>query len=403
MGEAMGANPDGPGDPAARALVLAPVGRDAAVLCRLLMQDGIAAEPCHDPGDLAARLREGAGVVVLTAEALADPSAAALVRVLAEQAPWSDLPVLLLDGGTRAEVVRALGHVTVLPRPARALAVVTAVRSALRARRRQYEVRDLLAQLEDAQAGLERRVEERTAELRLAQERALQAERLAAIGQTITTLAHEGRNALQRAHACLARLGWRLEGRPEELDLAGRTQHALEDLQRLFDDIRNFAAPIRLDLRPCDLGRVWRDTWSQFAALHSGRDLMFEEETAGHDLDCDADPFRLAQVFTNLFANALDACPDPVRVVVSCREARLGDRPALRVCVRDNGPGFTPEQRRQAFEAFYTTKAKGTGLGMAIVKRLVEAHGGSIAIEESAGGAAIGLTLPRQRGGAGPS
>lgn len=239
-------------------------------------------------------------------------------------------------------------------------------------------------------------------ELRRAHERAVQAERLAAIGQAITTLAHEGRNALQRAHACLSRLGMRLEGKPEAVDLAGRTQQALEDLQRLFDDIRSYASPIVLDVRACDLGDLWREAWSLVLVRYPGRDAGLEEDLDETTLACDADQFRLGLVFANLFANALDACPDPVRVVVVCRGALLGDRPALRVTVRDNGPGFNPEQRRHAFEPFRTTKAKGTGLGLAIVKRIVDAHGGTIAIDDSPDGAAITLTLPLQQIGTTP-
>ncbi len=252
--------------------------------------------------------------------------------------------------------------------------------------------------LREARDELERRVAERTAELVRSQERALQAGRLAAIGQTVTALAHEGRNALQRAHANLSRLGWKLDGRPEELDLLGRARQALDDLQRLFDDIRNYAAPIHPDFQACDLGQVWRDAWAQVVAGRAGRDARLEEETGGLSLACEADPFRLGQVFTNLLANALEACPDPVRVVVSCRDARLGGRPAVTVCVRDNGPGFSDEQRRRAFEPFQTTKPTGTGLGMAIAKRVVEAHGGCIALAETTGrGAEVVITLPRQK------
>jgi signal transduction histidine kinase len=80
--------------------------------------------------------------------------------------------------------------------------------------------------------------------------------------------------------------------------------------------------------------------------------------------------------------------------VVCCARAAPADAPALRVSVRDNGPGLTAEQRRLIFEPFYTTKARGMGLGMAIAKRIVEAHGGRI--EVGAGpGAEIVLTLPR--------
>ncbi len=95
--------------------------------------------------------------------------------------------------------------------------------------------------------------------------------------------------------------------------------------------------------------------------------------------------------------NALAACPDPVRVIISCREADVRGEPALRVAVRDNGPGLTAEQRQNLFAPFYTTKPGGTGLGMAIAQRLVEAHGGQIAPGEGGPGAEIVLTLPRKR------
>jgi signal transduction histidine kinase len=369
-----------------RVLVLAPAGRDAEVLCRLLAGDGIPAEACRDLADLASRLRDGAGALLLTEEALARQSATELTLALEGQPPWSDLPVLLLDGG---RVAPPLPNVTVLPRPARALAVLTAVRSALRARRRQYEVRD-------AQAGLEERVRERTAELVASQGRALQAERLAAIGQTVTALAHEGRNALQRIGGCLGRLGMRLEDRPDETALVGRGQQAVADLERLFDDVRSYAAPVVLQRKSCDLAAVWREAWDRLADRRAQRDARVEEAAGTDGLPCDADPFRLGQVFLNLFANALDACTDPVVVRVTCSEAELGGRPALRVSVRDNGPGFPQEHKARLFEPFLTTKPTGTGLGMAICRRLIEAHGGTI--EAGAGpGAEVVITLPRER------
>jgi two-component system sensor kinase FixL len=69
----------------------------------------------------------------------------------------------------------------------------------------------------------------------------------------------------------------------------------------------------------------------------------------------------------------------------------------LRVAVRDNGPGLGPEQRQRIFDPFYTTKTRGTGLGMAIAKRIVEAHGGRIAVGEGrAAGAEIIILLPRE-------
>src|SRR5262249_31868393 len=85
-----------------------------------------------------------------------------------------------------------------------------------------------------------------------------------------------------------------------------------------------------------------------------------------------------------ILENALAACRDPVQITIGCAETVLRGRPALRIVVRDNGPGLTPEQQQRIFEPFYTTKTKGTGLGMAIAKRIVEAHGGQIAVRHLA-------------------
>src|SRR5207245_6696807 len=108
------------------------------------------------------------------------------------------------------------------------------------------------------------------------------------------------------------------------------------------------------------------------------------------------DPFRMQQVFRNILENALAACKDPVVITILCCAASVKGRPGLKVTVRDNGPGLTPDQRQRIFEPFFTTKTKGTGLGMAIAKRIVELHGGRIAVGEGAGrGAEILITLPR--------
>src|SRR6185312_6507792 len=99
----------------------------------------------------------------------------------------------------------------------------------------------------------------------------------------------------------------------------------------------------------------WREVWSRVMARSPDRDARLEEEADGLDPTCEADPYRLGQVFANLFTNALEACPDPVRVVVGCREVSLNDRPAVQISVQDNGPGFNPEQRQRALEPFFTT------------------------------------------------
>ena len=232
-------------------------------------------------------------------------------------------------------------------------------------------------------------------ELKEAQGRAVQAERLAAIGQMVTGLAHESRNALQRSQACLEMLAYRLEDRPEALDLAAGIQAAHDDLQRLYEEVRCYAAPMTIERHECRLGDVLRGAWGHLEWSLRGRDARLVE--AGEvDDRCLADGPRLAQVFRNILDNSIAACHDPVVVAAEWSRVDLGDRPAVRVALRDNGPGLSPEQRRNLFEPFYTTKTQGTGLGMAIARRIVEAHGGSIAAGVDGGyGAEIVITLPR--------
>jgi signal transduction histidine kinase len=230
--------------------------------------------------------------------------------------------------------------------------------------------------------------------LKQAQERTLQAERLAAIGQMVTGLAHESGNALARSQACLEMLALEVQDRPEALGLLGRVSKAQDHLQQLYDEVRNYAAPLRLEREPWAVDAVWRQAWANLAVRRQGRDARLHEVCAGVDLCCSVDAFRLEQVFRNVFENSLAACRDPVEVTIRCAEASLDGRPALQVSVRDNGPGLSAEQRRRIFEPFYTTKTKGTGLGMAIAARIAEAHGGRIAVGPGPG-AEILLTLPR--------
>jgi C4-dicarboxylate-specific signal transduction histidine kinase len=243
-------------------------------------------------------------------------------------------------------------------------------------------------------------VERRRAEqeLQRAQEKLVQAERLAAIGQMMAGLAHESGNALARSQSCLEMLSWEVEDRPEALDLIRRIQQAQDHLKQLYEEVRGYAAPLKLEREPWSLSAVWRQAWDNLTVLRRGRDATLQEETTGVDLVCSVDQFRLGQVFRNILENALAACRDPVRITVRCTDTELEGRPAVQVAVRDNGPGLTPEQRERIFDPFFTTKTRGTGLGMAIARRIVEAHGGQIAVglDPSATGAEILITLPRE-------
>jgi PAS domain S-box-containing protein len=240
-------------------------------------------------------------------------------------------------------------------------------------------------------------------DLKQAQDRTLQAERLAAIGQMMAGLAHESGNALQRSQACLEMLALDVQDRPDALNLVSRIQNAQNHLQQLYDEVRNYAAPLKLERQTASVAGTWRLAWANLSMLRQGRQTSLREQCEGVEVRCCIDPFRLEQIFRNILENALAACRDPVEIVVQCSETTLSGQPALRVAVRDNGPGLSTEQQKRIFEPFFTTKTKGTGLGMAIAKRIVEAHGGQLSVGNvslgcapaAVHGAEIVIILPR--------
>lgn len=242
-------------------------------------------------------------------------------------------------------------------------------------------------------------------EKKMAEQRLLQAERLAAIGQMVTGLAHECRNALQRTHACLEMLEMEVAEQPRSLDLVQRIMQAQNEIQRLFDEVSNFAKPQRLEITEVELPRVWREAWTLLSEQRAGRDAKLRESfidlestpAAEHStsrISCPGDHFRLTQVFRNLFENSLAAAADPVEIQIECRPGRQKDQPIWEIRVRDNGPGLTEEQQKRIFEPFYTTKSKGTGLGMPIARRIIEAHGGTLTSGAAGPGAEFLITLP---------
>lgn len=240
----------------------------------------------------------------------------------------------------------------------------------------------------------------RIVEWREGKQRVAQAERLAAIGQMLTVLSHESRNDLQLAMSCLELLALEARGQPETLALVKRIRLAHDHLLQLYDDLRGYAAPVQLRRERCDIGSIVHQAWSSLLLQRQGRDVRFNAKQGGEPLDWSVDPSRLEQVFRNILENALAACADPVEITCQISEApiseaMLGGRRMARIMFSDNGPGLTAEQQRKIFDPFYTTKSKGTGLGMTISKQIVEAHGGEIRVERLPGrGAKFVITLP---------
>ena len=233
--------------------------------------------------------------------------------------------------------------------------------------------------------------------LRKAEERIVQSERLAAIGQMVTGLAHESRNAFQRSQACLDMLALEVGDRPEAGALVEKIQKALDHLHHLYEEVRDYAAPIQLSRHETDLGDLWRETWAHLELVRHGKDVRLYERNVGIDLVCAVDRHAFEQVFRNVLENAIAACLEPGEITITCNATRLDGRPAVELQVSDNGPGIKLGMRDQIFDPFFTTKTKGTGLGLAIVKRLIVAHGGTIEVDDSpSGGALMVIRVPRK-------
>lgn len=227
-------------------------------------------------------------------------------------------------------------------------------------------------------------------ELKQAEEHIIAQERLAAIGQMVTGLAHESRNALQRARASLDVL--ELDAHTDSRKLIIQAQSALNELQTLYEEVRHYAAPIILDKSKCDLLKLCRLTWAQLELDQSEQNVELVIESETESLNCECDHLRLRQVLRNVFENSLAVSPAGMNIQIRVHVDPIG---MLQLIIRDHGPGFSPEQLENIFNPFYTTKTKGTGLGMAISKRIIDAHGGQIQAKNSdSGGAEIHISLP---------
>jgi len=228
-------------------------------------------------------------------------------------------------------------------------------------------------------------------------EKLVQSERLAAIGEAMTGLAHESRNALQRSQAQLELLAAELGGQPDQLALVAQIQKAQNQLHQLYEEVRQYAAPLRLELQTVDIEELLYEVWEHLDGVRRARQAKLTFHATGGRAECPADRFMLGQVFRNILENALAACPDPAEIHVECEVTSGHGASTLRIDFVDNGPGLSAVQRQRIFEPFYTTKTRGTGLGMTLSQRIIQAHSGSIQVGEGPGGVVI-IELPRAAG-----
>ncbi|HEY0375860.1 MAG TPA: ATP-binding protein [Pyrinomonadaceae bacterium] len=401
-----------------RILILAPTGRDAALTARFLDESGLPWEICGSIEELCQQLLDGAGLISLTGEALTPAALLCLAEALAGQPAWADVPVVLLTSGggnepANAEAIAGLseaGNVTLIERPMRVATLLSAFKSALRARRRQYEVRDYLIKEEVSKEALRRSeeqlrvaLEERERLLVREREARAEAEESSRLkDEFLATVSHELRTPLT------AVLGWThllRDGRLDEkaaahaLETVERNAHAQQQLvEDLLDVSRIITGKLRLDVRRVAPATFIEAAIEAVLPAAKAKGIVLEKLLPPGAAVIEGDPARLQQVVWNLISNAIKFTPKGGRVEVRLESA--GSH--VEIFVSDTGDGISREFLPFVFDRFRqadgTTSRRygGLGLGLSIVRHLVELHGGTVHAE-SAGegqGATFAVRLP---------
>jgi two-component system sensor histidine kinase PilS (NtrC family) len=224
-------------------------------------------------------------------------------------------------------------------------------------------------------------------QLRAMEERVARTERLADLGGVASGLAHELRNPLAAMMGALDLLHRAPNLRGEDRRLMEIALREASRLEQLVTDFLDFARPTPARRVPCDLAPLLQETLEVFSHDRASGVVM-ERELAPAPAYCD--PGQMKQVIWNLLRNAAEAVAErPAGGQGGRVRAACGADPAgAWFSVEDDGPGIAPADRTKVFLPFFTTKREGTGLGLSTVHRIVDAHGGSVAIEAAEGGGA---------------
>lgn len=409
-----------------RAIILAPLGRDSQIALMMLNEAGYDGVISRDLPGLCSELEHGAGLLLISSEALLGGDLDPLLGFIEQQPAWSDLPIVLLTyhGGPEqnpaSRLGPQLGNVTFLERPFHPVTLISLVTTALRGRRRQYEARDRLIDLSQSELRLqttletlEQQVEERTAQLRHNEEALRQSQKMEAVGQLTGGIAHDFNNMLTGIIGSLELLRRRLaRGRTEDLDslidlgvtsanrAAGLTHRLLAFSRRQSLDSK----PVQMNALVTSMGELLQRSINESIQL----DMQLSDQL----WVAEADPNQLESALLNLVLNARDAMPDGGQLVVNTFNQHLdqgfteahgnlqsGDYVVL--SVTDTGCGMPQSTMNRAFDPFFTTKpiGQGTGLGLSMIYGFSKQSGGHVTIQsEVDNGTTVNLYLPRYMG-----
>ena len=382
-----------------RILLLVPTRRDAQITSSLLSKAGLSCIVCNDITHLAREIAAGAGAILLTEEVLADQKFQEIVNAVNQQQGWSDLPVIMLMAGATesaisANALAALSNVTLIDRPAAVRSMLSAVQAALRSRHRQYQIREQLETIRTAK-------EERQSLLDSERAARQDAERASRVkDEFLATLSHELRTPLT------AIFGWvqLMKATPGNADTTGKAVEALDRniriQQKLIEDLldvsRIISGKIILDVHRLDLDEVIDAALESVMPSIKAKEIRIERDPGDPSARyVKADRARLQQVLWNLLTNAVKFTPKGGKILLSKR--RMQGHVELRVT--DTGEGIPPEFLPHLFERFAqangsTTRVHGgLGLGLSIVRNLIEMHGGTVRAESQGTGKGATFTI----------
>ena len=351
-------------DRSRRVLIVAPVGRDAELMCTHLEAAGMSCHVCADVDEACRELARGVGALIFTEEAFTSEMSPRLLHALDQQPAWSDVPMIILSAVPSMEKKsRSFGtfgrrtNVTFVDRPVRIQSLVSAAQSALRARERQYQIRELMDKLED-------RVHER--------------DRFLAI------LGHELRNPLG-AILLASQMrddDGRLDGVHAEL-IERQSRHLTRLVNDLLDLSRVVSGKIVLQRHVIDLSDALRQSFETVTESASQQKVTVEVRYSVEPLPVYVDPLRAAQILTNVIGNAIKYTPGGGHVIVALE--RDGDQALVRVA--DDGVGIAADRIGTIFELFAQAENAigraqgGMGIGLALVRNLLQLHDGTITVE----------------------
>jgi signal transduction histidine kinase len=407
-----------------RVLIFMPVGRDGPAAAEFIRRaDDVPVVLCASLPELLAEIAYGCAAVLIAEEGLFGKDLSGLAAWAGSQPPWSDLPFVILIshqeqrqvGLWRSRLVADLRNVSLLERPVQTITLTSTIGAALRARARQYEVRDLLEVQRDAARELEAQVAARTSELEAAntelraqmterarmEETLRHAQKIEAIGQLTGGVAHDFNNLLMVISGGLQMLERQTDSARRRRLLAGMHQAAQRGAaltrQLLAFSRRSELKPVPVDLK-AQIGGM-----RELLDRSLRGDIHVELKFGDGLWPVAVDPGELELVVLNLAVNARDAMPNGGTIKIGAANVPDWDDGELkgdyvRLAVADTGAGMSDEVKARVFEPFYTTKevGRGSGLGLAQVHGFAKQSGGAVQIDSAVGrGTTVTLLLPR--------